>query len=83
LFLDTEGREPQANTYFLTLRARNPRPTLVLLDLKARIAFTSTTQRSGPSITPQSRLIETRLIIRKTIKIQGNKTDHVQVDLVH
>jgi hypothetical protein len=67
----------------LTLRARNLRPTLVLLDPKARITFISTTQRSGSSITPQSRLIETRLITSKTIKIQGNKTDHMQVDPVH
>jgi hypothetical protein len=58
-------------------------PTLVLLDPKARITFTSTTQKSGPSITPQSRLIETRLITSKNKKIQGNKTDHVQVDPVH
>jgi hypothetical protein len=55
----------------INLRARNPRPTLVLLDPKARITFTSTTQRSGPSITPQSRLIETRLITSKNNKNTG------------
>jgi hypothetical protein len=55
----------------LTLRARNLRPTLVLLDPKARITFTSTTQRSGLSITPQSRLIETRLITSKNNKNTG------------
>jgi hypothetical protein len=49
----------------------NPRPTLVLLDPKVRITFTSTTQRFGPSITPQSRLIETRLIISKNNKNIG------------
>jgi hypothetical protein len=48
--------------------AKNLRPTLVLLDLKARITFTSTTQISGSSITHQSRLIETRLITSKNNK---------------
>jgi hypothetical protein len=58
----------------LTLRAKNPRPTLVLLDPKAKIMLTSTTQISGPSITPKSRPIETGLITSKEIiKIQGNK----------
>jgi hypothetical protein len=71
LFLDTEGYEPQANTYFLTLRVENPRPTLVLLDPKARITFTSTTQRFGLSITHKSRLIETRLITSKNKKNTG------------
>jgi hypothetical protein len=60
----------------LTLRARNPvRPTLVFLDPKARITFTSTIQRSGSSITPQNRLIETRLITSKNKKIQGNNVN--------
>jgi hypothetical protein len=49
-------------------------PTLVLLDPKARIMLTSTTQRFGLSITPKSRPIEIGLITSKeTIKIQGNK----------
>jgi hypothetical protein len=56
------------------LRAENLRPILVFLDLKARIMLTSTTQRSGLSITPKSMPIETGLITSKeTIKIQGNK----------
>jgi hypothetical protein len=55
----------------LTLRVRNPRPTLVLLDPKARITFISTTQISGSSITPQSRLIDTRLITSKNEKNTG------------
>jgi hypothetical protein len=49
----------------LALRAKNPRPKLVPLDLKARIKFTSTTQKCGPSITPKSRLIENGLITSK------------------
>jgi hypothetical protein len=50
------------------------RPTLVLLDPKAKIMLTSTTQISGPNITPKSRLIETGLITSKeSIKIQRNK----------
>jgi hypothetical protein len=53
------------------LRVENPRPTLVLLDPKARITFTSTTQTSGPSITPQSRPIETGLITSKNNKNTG------------
>jgi hypothetical protein len=56
------------------LRAENLRPILVFLDPKARIMLTSTTQRSGLSITPKGRPIETGLITSKeTIKIQGNK----------
>jgi hypothetical protein len=54
----------------MTLRVENPRPTLVLLDPKVRIMLTSTTQRSGLSITPKSRPIEIELITSKeTIKI--------------
>ena len=53
------------SNYSSTLRAENHRPTLVLLDPKARIMFISTTQRSGPSITLKSRLIETGLITSK------------------
>jgi hypothetical protein len=49
----------------LTLRAENLRPTLVLLDPKAKIMFTSTTQRYRPNITPKSRPIETGLITSK------------------
>ena len=53
----------------MALRAENPRPTLVLLNPKVRIMFTSTTQRFGPSITPKGKLIKTRLITcKKTIK---------------
>jgi hypothetical protein len=58
----------------LLLRAENPRLTLVILDLKAKIMLTSTTQKSGPNITPKSRSIETGLITSKeSIKIQENK----------
>jgi hypothetical protein len=42
----------------LALRVENPRPTPVLLDPKAKIKLTSTTQRSRLSITPKSRPIE-------------------------
>jgi hypothetical protein len=58
----------------LTLRAENPRPTLILLNPKARIMLTSITQRFGPNITLKSKPIEIRLITSKeTIKIQENK----------
>jgi hypothetical protein len=62
-------RAENHNTYSLTLKVENPRPTLVLLDSKARIMFTSTTQRSGPSITQkagQSRkdLLQAKKIIK-------------------
>jgi hypothetical protein len=49
----------------LALKVENPKPTLVLLDPKARIKFMSTTQRFGPSITLKSRLIEKGLITSK------------------
>jgi hypothetical protein len=49
----------------LTLRAENPRPTLILLDPKAKIIFTSPTQRSEPNITPKSRPIKTGFITSK------------------
>jgi hypothetical protein len=37
------------STYFSALRADIPKPILILLNPKARISFTSTTQRSGPN----------------------------------
>ena len=36
------------SSYFLALRAKNSKPKLIIIDPKARITFTSTTQRSRP-----------------------------------